>query len=323
MTQLYPTEWYAQPAWALEDEALRVLVTPALGAKIVSLYDKRAAYEWLIGPQRPLAPVTYGSSFVDQDMSGWDEMFPTINACTYPSAGEFAGTYLPDHGEVWALPWQIVSQENEAIKLRVDGVALPYRLSRRVSLPSLGVLLLEYWLENPGTAPFDWLWAAHPQFVADEHTVIILPESVSEVVNVLPGEAWGAAGERYPWPNARSRNGRLWQLERIRPADERDCRKFYLPPESPVSWAALANHRLGCSLRMEWSSAELPYLGIWVDEGAYNPAPAVALEPSTAYYDSLQTAITNQRVCRIEPGTQRRWSLTVRLGSLPGGYSPF
>lgn len=315
MTIPYPTEWFAQPAWALEDEALRVVVIPALGAKIVSIYDKRAAFEWLVGPQRPLAPVIYDSSFIEQDMSGWDEMFPTINACTYPSAGDFAGIYLPDHGEVWALPWQMESQESSVIELRVDGVALPYRLRRRLSLPSPGVLLLEYRLENKGFEPFDWLWAAHPQFVADEHTTIFLPENAREVVNVVAGEIWGAAGERYPWPQARSKDGRSWQLDRIRPPDKHDCRKFYLPPESPVSWTVLANQRWGCSLRMEWSSDELPYLGIWVDEGAYNPVPVVALEPSNGYYDSLQTAISNQRVGRIHPGAQRKWSLVVRLGS--------
>ena len=36
-----------------------------------------AAHEWLLGPADcPFRPVPYGASFVDQDMSGWDEMFP-------------------------------------------------------------------------------------------------------------------------------------------------------------------------------------------------------------------------------------------------------
>jgi len=55
---------------------------------------------------RPFKPVAYGAVFVDQDMSGWDEMFPTINACTYPAPSPYAGITLPDHGEVWVLPWE-------------------------------------------------------------------------------------------------------------------------------------------------------------------------------------------------------------------------
>ena len=315
MTRIFPTEWHTQPAWALEDEAARVVIVPSLGAKIVSLYDKRLGFEWLVGPQRPLKPVIYGSSFIAQDMSGWDEMFPTINACLYPAPGEYAGASLPDHGEVWCLPWQVESQEHGSLVMRVDGVALPYRLRRRLALVSPGVLLLEYQLENTGSAPFDFLWAAHPQFVAGEQTTIVLPESAKQVVNVLPSETWGESGEHYPWPHPRSKDGRLWELERIRSADHRDCRKFYLPPEAPLAWAAVVNQRLGCSLRMEWSPDALPYLGIWVDEGTYNPQSVVALEPSNGYYDSLETAIHNRRVGRIAPGSQQAWSLVVRLGS--------
>jgi galactose mutarotase-like enzyme len=315
MNHIYPTEWHAQPAWALEDEAVRVVIVPSLGAKIVSLFDKRHSFEWLVGPQRPLKPVIYGSSFIAQDMSGWDEMFPTINACDYPIPGDYAGQFLPDHGEVWSLPWQVESHDDNASVLRVDGVALPYRLTRRATLLSPGVILLEYRLENTGSASFAWLWAAHPQFVAGEHTAIVLPESATQVVNVIQGEVWGAAGERYPWPHPRSKDGRSWELERVRPADSHDCRKFYLPPESPVSLAAVVNRHLGCSLRMEWSPEELPYLGIWVDEGTYNPQPVVALEPSNGYYDSLQAAVANQRVGRIQPGGRQSWSLVVRMGS--------
>jgi len=315
MSPIYPSEWHAQPAWALEDEAARVVIVPALGAKIVSIYDKHTAYEWLVGPQRPLKPVVYGSSFIAQDMSGWDEMFPTINACDYPLPGEYAGGFLPDHGEVWSLPWQVESQGATGLVLRVDGVALPYCLRRRAALVSPGSLLLEYQLENTGVASFAYLWAAHPQFVAGEHTAIVLPESATQVVNVLPGEVWGAAGGIYTWPRPHSKDGRLWELERIRSADHHDCRKFYLPPEAPVPWAALVNQQLGCSLRLEWSPAELPYLGIWVDEGTYNPKPVVALEPSNGYYDSLEVAIHNQRVPIIEPGTRHAWSLVVRLGT--------
>jgi len=71
-----------------------------MGAKLVSLVHKPAAHDWLLGPaDRPFRPVPYGASFVDQDMSGWDEMFPTIEACPYPGEGPYAGAALPDHGE--------------------------------------------------------------------------------------------------------------------------------------------------------------------------------------------------------------------------------
>ncbi|MBK8794940.1 MAG: hypothetical protein IPM07_00345 [Anaerolineales bacterium] len=80
-----PIRWQGCDAWALESAQLRVVTIPALGAKVVSLLDKRSGREWLAGPgDRPLRAIAYGASFQEQDVSGWDEMFPTIVACAYP-----------------------------------------------------------------------------------------------------------------------------------------------------------------------------------------------------------------------------------------------
>jgi hypothetical protein len=317
LSQVSQIEWHAQAAWKLEDDSVRVVVAPALGAKIVSLFDKRCGCEWLVAPRSPYRPLAYASAFIDQDMSGWDEMFPTINACGYPLSGAYAGARLPDHGEVWSLPWQVEGVERQAVALGVDGIALPYRLHRRLELSAPGVLRFEYRLENTGAAAFAYLWAAHPQFAAGEHTVILLPDGTDRVVNVISGPVWGDAGDVYPWSRARSKDGRAWELDRVRSADRHDCRKFYLPPESPAAWAGLVDRRLGCALCMEWSPGELPYLGIWVDEGAYNLIPVVALEPSNGYYDSLADAVRNRRAASIEPGAAHTWALTVRLQSQP------
>ena len=67
------TDWLGQPALALETIALRFVTVPAMGAKIVSLFDKRANREWLLPPiHRRFEPAAYRSVFTDQDKSGWD-----------------------------------------------------------------------------------------------------------------------------------------------------------------------------------------------------------------------------------------------------------
>ncbi|MFN8447667.1 MAG: hypothetical protein U0521_03490 [Anaerolineae bacterium] len=71
----------------------------------------------------------------------------------------------------------------------------------------------------------------------------------------------------------------------------------------------------GAWLRLSWDPSQIPYLGIWVDEGSYNPASTVALEPSTGYYDSLTRAWRNNRVMRLPPGAPQRWWLDVAVGS--------
>ncbi len=318
MYPLSQTTWHGQPAWVLESERLRVVTVPSVGARIVSLFDRQANFEWLVGPQGPLTPAGYGASFVDQDLNGWDEMLPTINACAYPVGGPFAGCWLPDHGEVWSVPWQLdsaqASPEQASLSLSVVARALPARLTRAIRLAQPDLLELQYRLVNLGPAPFHYIWAAHPQFSAHADTLIRLPGEVSQVINVTSQPPWGQPGQPYPWPQAIAQDQKVYRLDRIGPAELKTCRKFYLPPEQPVSWAALERPALGCSLRLEWQPTELPYLGIWVDEGAYSRLPVVALEPATGYYDSLALACELQRAPQIEPGAEHTWMLGLRLG---------
>ncbi len=308
MIEITNTTWHDFPGLKIESELVRVVLVPNLGGKIVSLFDKVHQLEWLAPPMRPLKQTTYGADFVSQDMSGWDEMLPTIVSCVYQ------GALLPDHGEVWSIPWQ-VEQTSEAVNLSIGGVALPYRFARSAALITPDCLELSYRLMNTGRVSFPYLWAAHPQFIADESTRVVLPPEVAELVNVITDDpTWGGCGERYPWPQATDRQGNLWRLDRVRSAQWRACRKFYVPPEQQIGWAALIHEGRGCRLHMEWSPSESPYLGLWVDEGSYNSLPVVAFEPSNAYYDSLLWAIENERVSFLEPGQEHRWQIRIRLG---------
>jgi galactose mutarotase-like enzyme len=312
----YETSWIGQPALALETESLRFVTVPGMGAKIVSLFDKRVGREWLLPPvDRAFKPVAYGASFVDQDMSGWDEIFPTTDACKYPIDGPYRDNVLPDHGEVWALPWQIDNVTQNSITLSTIGQALPYRLSRTVQVSNGQRIGVEFEVMNIGPEPFVALWAAHPQFAVDAGTRIVLPERVQHVLNVYPVEDWPEVGRAYPWPEAQSQNGREFRLDRIRGADLHSCRKFYVLPDEPVSWAALQQGDSGDWVHLSWDTSQIPYLGIWVDEGTYNPLLTSAIEPTTGFYDRLDVAWRNNAVMRLLPDEPVCWRLDVELGS--------
>jgi len=308
MAEILETTWHNFPAIALESELMLAVIVPDLGAKIVSLFDKTHQREWLVPPMRPLKQSAYGADFVSQDMSGWDEMLPTIVAC------DWQGIHLPDHGEVWSIPWQLESTD-DAVILSVAGVALSYRFTRSAALITPNCLELRYSLANTGKTAFPYLWAAHPQFAADSHTRILLPPEVTRVVNVIEGDPlWGKAGELCDWPEAASPQGRTWQLDRVRQAESRSCRKFYVPPEQTVASAALVDENLGCQLRLDWPAASVPYLGLWVDEGMYNAAPVAALEPSNGYYDSLERSVKNKKAPVLDSEQEATWMLRISMG---------
>ena len=117
---------------------LSLSLIPALGGKINSLRDLHSGREWLWrNPRMPYQVAELNSSYVAvADTGGWDECFPTVAPCAYPSA-PWAGASLPDHGELWGqVPALEVSEGADWVKLRTiwQGAALPYRFERQVHL---------------------------------------------------------------------------------------------------------------------------------------------------------------------------------------------
>lgn len=315
---IHETRWHGFDALAMEYEGLRVIVVPETGGRIVSLFDTEHGFEWLLAPEgaHPYRKLDYGTDFNSQTPGGWDDMFPTILAEPYPVPGKFQGTPLPDHGEVWTMPWAAEIRPEGEISMSVVGQALPYRLARRLAAARRGYLALRYELTNLGDAPLHYLWAAHPQFACPPGTRIVLPDEVKEVVNVLPlewGKEWGPPGTRNAWPHTLGPDSKVRAQNNVGAPALRRGRKFYMLPEQPIGWAGLVEPA-GASLHLEWQPAALPYCGVWIDEGVLNPVASVAIEPTSAYYDTLAIAWRNQRLAVVEPGARQTWELAVRLG---------
>ena len=311
------TSWHSLPAWALESCAMRAVMVPGMGAKIVSLLDKRGDFEWLAGPMpgRPVRPAAYAAPFVEQDMAGWDEMFPTILACAYPGPGPHHGAALADHGEAWALPWEVTQAAGEELVLALTGRALPYRLARSASFIAPDALALRYTLQNLGDDPMPYMWAAHPQFLAGADCRIVLPPEVTEVVNTAgPDAGWGPREARFGWPETAAPDGRRVRLDEVGLSALGSCRKFFALPDARPSWAEVRRVESGHWLRLEWDPQSVPYLGLWVDEGAVNSEAVVAPEPTTGWYDELALAWSKGKVQVLPAGGVQRWRLVVRVG---------
>ncbi len=316
------TTWHGISAWVLENDILRTIIVPELGAKLVSLVDKRTQLEWLVGPgNRPVKKVSYGALFQDQDMSGWDEMFPTIVECEYPVPGDKYGVPLPDHGEVWALPWMIDSLSAGKLTLRVEGQALPYRLTRTMEYTEPAALQFQYQLVNLGPDRMPYIWAAHPQFACGQGAEIILPPQITEVCNTIPESwGWGVPETRFDWPAAIAKDGNRVRIDQIGPSSLHQGRKFFVRPGVQAGWAGLVRQPSRDWLRMDWEPASVPYLGLWIDEGALRHESVATLEPTTGFYDSLALAWDKKQITMIEPGATKSWTLTVRFGT---GEYPF
>lgn len=119
-----------------------VEIRPERGGRITSVrLDGEEILDQGIGVDQPTA-----DGFVEGGAFGWDEMVPNLE----PTA------VLPDHGEAWRLPWEVL----EDGVMRCTGRLVPWRLERRISLGES--LQASYVYTNVGDRAHTAYWCAHP-----------------------------------------------------------------------------------------------------------------------------------------------------------------
>ena len=87
---------------SLDNDRVKVIVVPTLGARVISFADRFAAREWLVAGDPPGDPAAWArrdAVFDGEAAFGWDECLPTVAACADPL--DPTGPPLRDHGDQW------------------------------------------------------------------------------------------------------------------------------------------------------------------------------------------------------------------------------
>jgi galactose mutarotase-like enzyme len=311
--QFFRKEVKGEKCVFMESDTLIIGVLPSFGAKIVSIFYKPQNFEVLFQNQSPLYKhPEYGAIFANFDVSGADDMFPTIDPCRYPYEG-FFGTPCPDHGELWTLPWNVALTDN-TIACEAKGEKFPYRFRREISLTEDSVRI-DYLVENTGYYPLYGLWAYHGLVNCDEDTLIELPE-VRGVYIAHDSKNYGPAGSVIPFPFYSPMPGRKINVGQVLPSTANTTEKFYVNGKVPRGEASLLlNHKkLRYTLRFPY--VKIPYLGVWINQGGFKGGYNIALEPSNGFYDSLEFAKMMGSLTPIAPGQTRQWWLEIDLSEI-------
>ena len=295
----------------LENEHLRVQIAPARGGKIVSLFSKRTATEWLLPPLRAYDEATATGGFEQWDGGGFDECLPTIAATAT----------APDHGELWRCPWQ-EEPEPDAILLRTTAYAGAIAVRRRARLDG-PCLVLDYAVENVGNVAQSLLYSAHPLLRVVQGDRIQLPGEVLRLrVEGSRAERLGQPGDRIGWPVTRLADGHATEdVSTVGPPDGQQADKLFAGPLA-VGWCTLFRPSLGEGLMISFPPETLPYVGLWICRAAWPEEGTarqytVALEPTNANCDSLADAERDGTAWRLDPGQRREWTLCFGLIGQP------
>ncbi len=293
----------------IENEIVRMRLLPELGAKMTSLVRLESGHEFLLQPQRPLRRASYGDPFADFDTSGFDECVPTVSACRLRR-----GAKLPDHGELWSVPWQAIVV-GDRVRFSAAGRALPYMVSKTVRLET-SEIVIDYELVNEGNTELKFLWSAHPLLTVEPGSRIVLPPDVKELaVNYSLGDRLGHAGATCGWPLT----GTAEHSERLdvvgSPALGFADKLF--TGRLSEGYCALVKPEAIESIVFQFDPAMVPYVGLWICQGGWpdlwHGHYTVALEPCTGRSDSLCEAIACGQNDSVAPRATKCWTLRIQV----------
>jgi galactose mutarotase-like enzyme len=301
----------------LENRHLRVRFLPQVGSKIISMVYLPDNREFLFQPPDPSRPYRvpgYGALFKDFDNSGFDECLPTVGACRYP--GESFQASLPDHGEVWSVPWEC-SASHDSAELRCRGRQLPFIFSKKLRLKQ-DSLLISYKVENTSAEAFHYLWSSHPLLAVRPGDRVMVPPEVREVfIDQSHSGRLGGFGDRTCWPLAVDRNGAATDLSLLHPPDAGVAEKYFTPRLSQ-GWCALHSPSTGHSITFRFDPAALPFVGMWINQGGWprDSLPrhyTVALEQCSGAPDSLEKAVEFQQASALAGNQSKTWELEIQM----------
>lgn len=280
-------DWDGFAGFELRSRDVAVTVVPELGAKVVSLRNLHTGREWMSFPGsfRKLFRNSPHDDFAHSPVAGWDECLPTIARC------EWRGRALPDHGEVWGVPWTLAAAawEQQRITTTIQPPGSPFRFSRTIAVQG-GLVRVSYRLANHSAEPQEFLWAMHP-------LLALQPGDRLE----LPPEA-AACRARYPWLASLNFDDQAAQ-----------CGKVFIGPLRE-GCVALYNAATRDRLTFEWTSDTMNQLGIWLTRGGWNGHHHLALEPTNARCDSLAQMARDDRNCpTIRAGSRLEWTIHLHV----------
>ena len=293
----------------------RLTLMPALGGKIASI--RVGPTELLQSPLHPYAVRSETMGFAEGDASCWDECLPSVAQCTVDLKAEPAT--IPDHGDLWRVPWQVLDASSDSATLRATCFSLPLQITRTMILKETASgwrLQILYSLINLGTTPVPWAWTAHPLFLSEPGDRIVLPSEVQTLrLEGSGANRLGANGDVVRWPHAHLADGKETDLSVAQPAESGYGDKLFTGAMTE-GWCALERYSAGLRIKVLFDPAITPYIGLWLCYGGW-PEEAglkqvcVALEPSTTPVDSL--AETGSWSLSIAPGETFNWPMELEI----------
>lgn len=309
---IYESTYKEIPSIKIENDLLCITVLPSQGSKISSLIFKPTGKEFVLQSGYTKYPEAhYGQDYLHGDCSGVDEMFPNIDPFFYETE-PWAGAQLPDHGEVWALPWAY-TYFDDAIEFSVHGIRLPYALKKRIAFSKSDTLHISYTLYNLSPYKMDYIWAAHMMLNGERNCLFRFPDGLEKAYCTMSdSRRIGGYGDTFTYPHIKQADGSMYDIRVHTGREANDYQKFYFADKLTEGWGEII-YPDGHRLRIEFPEEQVPYLGAVQGEGGSLGIHCMFLEPCTGAFDRPDIAKLHGMNSIIEGGGEVQWYLNISI----------
>lgn len=309
----------------LASDRLQICIDVGRGADILSLTHLPSGVNVLFStPWRSRADAVRSgqpSAFASNSRAAWLEAYRGGWQTLSPVAGaarSIGGAPIGFHGELSTVPWLVCEADESSAMLRTELFSVPIAVERALTVSGDAVRIVDT-ICNLSTVPLEFDWVSHPalggEFLAGQCTIdtgarrfVSDPDSANTFS--LPGSA-------HEWPMAKASDGATVDLRQVPKVGEVRVAFGWLEDFSS-HWAAVSNHDLGLTLRLDWDGERLPYAWLWQEfEGSaefpwFRRAHVMAIEPS-----STQTGGPGRRsAIRLGAHANIRIPISITVGQL-------
>lgn len=285
----------------LENDWLALSILPDVGAKIYDLIWKPSGRNLLWHNPRILPqPYPVDANFDNYWCGGWDDGFPTCDACDHK------GENYPNLGELRSVRWKPLSTNNQGsevvARLEAFGPISPVRAEKTVTLSGSGpVVKVRYEIENVGPAPLDFIWGTHPALAPTRHMILRIPARTG-IVSLSSDAKLGVPGQKYTWPTLETPGGKT-DMCYTRGIDANIFCGHYAT-DLDAGWYAAEDAETGEGFLLTFPRDICPYLWLWLVYGGWRGYHHVIVEPWTSYPVNLAEAVKAGTSRVLEPGAK-------------------
>jgi galactose mutarotase-like enzyme len=297
----------------IENERIRLVLTPEFGSRIVSMIYKPSETEFVWhNPRVPIMKPTYQPEF--EDMSGLFDCVPTCENC------DFKGRKLPMYGEVASEPWRVITVEkgkrSASVKVQRKCEIYPLSVRKKITLTkNEAKVKLDYQLANLSDEELEYHYSGHNTLQINPNYRIILPREVKRFKRGMAiTDRLGKLGDEVAWPLATDVEGKTVDLSKVGGPCDGTGENLYTPKLSD-SWCAAFNETRNEAIGFQFQANVLPYILVWINWGGYLGYYHMALEPSSGRPDNLKTAVNEwKNYSSLRPRSTVSWTTRIFMG---------